>query len=101
MMVRDFQSIIGNETRAQMLEAEGRAPDSLIACIGGGSKAMGLFHPFLDDGHVEIYGVEAAGPAGCCSPHAGPGPRGSARVRHGQRRHTATGAAPPVHRPAS
>src|SRR3989442_11624157 len=61
MMVRDFQSIIGNETRAQMLEAEGRAPDSLIACIGGGSNAMGLFHPFLDDAHIEIYGVEAAG----------------------------------------
>src|SRR5204863_193373 len=49
MMVRDFQSVIGNETRAQMLEAEGRSPDSLIACIGGGSNAMGLFHPFLDE----------------------------------------------------
>ena len=61
MMVRDFQSIIGNETRAQMLEAEGRSPDSLIACIGGGSNAMGLFHPFLDEAHIEIYGVEAAG----------------------------------------
>ena len=60
-MVRDFQSIIGNETREQMQEAEGRLPDSLIACIGGGSNAMGLFHPFLDDRQVEIYGVEAAG----------------------------------------
>jgi len=60
-MVRDFQSIIGNETRAQMQEAEGRLPDSLVACIGGGSNAMGLFHPFLDDPSVEIYGVEAAG----------------------------------------
>jgi tryptophan synthase beta chain len=49
MMVRDFQSVIGNETRAQMQEAEGRLPDSLVACIGGGSNAMGLFHPFLDD----------------------------------------------------
>ena len=49
MMVRDFQSIIGSETREQMLEAEGRLPDSLIACIGGGSNAMGLFHPFLDE----------------------------------------------------
>ena len=49
MMVRDFQSIIGDETREQMQEAEGRLPDSLIACIGGGSNAMGLFHPFLDD----------------------------------------------------
>src|SRR5881396_1871827 len=58
MMVRDFQSIIGNETRAQMLEAEGRLPDSLVACIGGGSNAMGLFHPFLDERQIEIYGVE-------------------------------------------
>ena len=60
-MVRDFQSVIGNETRAQMQEAEGRLPDSLVACIGGGSNAMGLFHPFLDDPSVEIFGVEAAG----------------------------------------
>jgi tryptophan synthase beta chain len=60
-MVRDFQSIIGIETRAQMMEAEGRLPDSLIACIGGGSNAIGLFHPFLDDPMVAIYGVEAAG----------------------------------------
>ena len=60
-MVRDFQSIIGNETREQMIEAEGRLPDSLIACIGGGSNAIGLFHPFLDDEAVEIFGVEAAG----------------------------------------
>ncbi len=61
MMVRDFQSIIGTETREQMQEIEGRLPDSLIACIGGGSNAMGLFHPFLDDPSVEIFGVEAAG----------------------------------------
>jgi tryptophan synthase beta chain len=61
MMVRDFQSIIGTETRQQMQEAEGRLPDSLVACIGGGSNAIGLFHPFLDDSSVEIYGVEAAG----------------------------------------
>src|SRR5438046_6425331 len=60
-MVRDFQCVIGNETRVQMQEAEGRLPDSLIACIGGGSNAMGLFHPFLDDPSVEIFGVEAAG----------------------------------------
>ena len=60
-MVRDFQSIIGIETRAQMQEAEGRLPDSLIACIGGGSNAIGLFHPFLDDPSVAIFGVEAAG----------------------------------------
>jgi len=60
-MVRDFQSVIGNEAKEQMLEAEGRLPDSLIACIGGGSNAIGLFHPFLDDQSVEIIGVEAAG----------------------------------------
>ncbi len=60
-MVRDFQCVIGNETRAQMLEAEGRLPDSLVAAIGGGSNAIGLFHPFLDDESVEIFGVEAAG----------------------------------------
>jgi tryptophan synthase beta chain len=60
-MVRDFQCIIGNETRAQMREIEGRLPDSLVACIGGGSNAIGLFHPFLDDESVEMFGVEAAG----------------------------------------
>jgi tryptophan synthase beta chain len=60
-MVRDFQSIIGKETRAQMLDREGRLPDVLVACIGGGSNAMGLFHPFLDDGGVRIIGVEAGG----------------------------------------
>jgi tryptophan synthase beta chain len=60
-MVRDFQSIIGKETREQMLEREGRLPDVLVACIGGGSNAMGLFHPFLDDKDVRIIGVEAGG----------------------------------------
>ncbi|NNU79422.1 tryptophan synthase subunit beta [Halovulum dunhuangense] len=60
-MVRDFQSIIGKETKEQMQEAEGRLPDSLVACIGGGSNAMGLFHPFLDDTSVRIIGVEAGG----------------------------------------
>ncbi len=60
-MVRDFQSVIGKETRVQMMKAEGRLPDSLVAAIGGGSNAMGLFHPFLDDKEVEIIGVEAAG----------------------------------------
>ncbi|MHA3914448.1 tryptophan synthase subunit beta [Halovulum sp. GXIMD14793] len=60
-MVRDFQSIIGKETKEQMQEAEGRLPDSLVACIGGGSNAMGLFHPFLDDSDVRIVGVEAGG----------------------------------------
>src|SRR6202022_4134482 len=61
MMVRDFQSIIGRETREQMIEVEGRLPDRLIACIGGGSNALGLFYPFLDERQIEIYGVEAAG----------------------------------------
>src|SRR3978361_471629 len=62
-MVRDFQSIIGIETRAQMLEAEGRLPDSLVACVGGGSNAIGLFHPFLDDREVALYRRQAGGPA--------------------------------------
>jgi tryptophan synthase beta chain len=61
MMVRDFQSVIGVEVRAQIMELEGRLPNSLVACIGGGSNAIGLFHPFLDDREIEIYGVEAAG----------------------------------------
>ena len=60
-MVRDFQSVIGSEVREQMLEGEGRLPDTLVACIGGGSNAIGLFHPFLDDKSVAIYGVEAGG----------------------------------------
>jgi tryptophan synthase beta chain len=60
-MVRDFQSVIGKETREQMMEREGRLPDTLVACIGGGSNAMGLFHPFLDDRSVAIFGVEAGG----------------------------------------
>jgi tryptophan synthase beta chain len=60
-LVRDFQSVIGREARAQMLEREGRLPDALMACIGGGSNAIGLFHPFLDDEDVKLYGVEAAG----------------------------------------
>jgi tryptophan synthase beta chain len=60
-MVRDFQSIIGHEARAQILEREGRLPDAVMACIGGGSNAIGLFHPFLEDEDVKLYGVEAAG----------------------------------------
>jgi tryptophan synthase beta chain len=60
-MVRDFQSVIGNEVREQMTAAEGRLPDVLVAAVGGGSNAIGLFHPFLDDTDIEIYGVEAGG----------------------------------------
>ncbi|MGD0762401.1 MAG: tryptophan synthase subunit beta [Roseiarcus sp.] len=85
-MVRDFQCVIGNETRAQMQEMEGRLPDSLIACIGGGSNAMGLFHPFLDEPSVEIYGVEAAG-RGLDAPdgHAASLAGGRPGVLHGNR----------------
>src|SRR4029079_18556717 len=60
-MVRDFQTVIGNETRAQMLEREKRLPDLVVACVGGGSNAIGMFHPFIDDSAVEIHGIEAAG----------------------------------------
>ena len=83
-MVRDFQCVIGNETRAQMQEAEGRLPDSLVACIGGGSNAMGLFHPFLDDPSVEIFGVEAAG-HGLTQLHAASIAGGRPGVLHGNR----------------
>jgi tryptophan synthase beta chain len=85
MMVRDFQSIIGRETREQMLAAEGRLPDSLIACIGGGSNAMGLFHPFLDDRGIEIYGVEAAGHGLSSGLHAASIAGGRPGVLHGNR----------------
>ena len=78
-MVRDFQSVIGLETRKQMVEREGRLPDSLVACIGGGSNAMGLFHPFLDDRAVDIYGVEAAGAGIESSSHAASITGGTAR----------------------
>jgi tryptophan synthase beta chain len=85
MMVRDFQCVIGNETRAQMMAAEGRIPDSLIACIGGGSNAMGLFHPFLDDEGVEIFGVEAAGHGIPSGLHAASVSGGRPGVLHGNR----------------
>jgi tryptophan synthase beta chain len=84
-MVRDFQSIIGRETREQMLAAEGRLPDSLIACIGGGSNAMGLFHPFLDEADIEIYGVEAAGHGIPSGKHAASVAGGRPGVLHGNR----------------
>ena len=84
-MVRDFQSIIGRETRKQMLAAENRLPDSLIACIGGGSNAMGLFHPFLDDRGIEIYGVEAAGLGLDSGKHAASIAGGRPGVLHGNR----------------
>ncbi|MGL4975744.1 MAG: tryptophan synthase subunit beta, partial [Bosea sp. (in: a-proteobacteria)] len=84
-MVRDFQSVIGRETREQMLEAEGRLPDSLIAAIGGGSNAIGLFHPFLDDRSVQMFGVEAAGRGLESGLHAASLTGGKPGVLHGNR----------------
>ncbi|QDO97843.1 tryptophan synthase subunit beta [Ferrovibrio terrae] len=85
MLVRDFQSIIGEETREQMIEREGRIPDSLVACIGGGSNAMGMFHPFLDDRDVQIYAVEAAGEGLDTARHAASLAKGVPGVLHGNR----------------
>ncbi|WP_268798676.1 tryptophan synthase subunit beta [Pseudomonas huanghezhanensis] len=84
-MVRDFQAVIGKETREQMLAQEGRMPDSLVACVGGGSNAMGLFHPFLDDTSVEIIGVEAAGHGIATGKHAASLNGGVPGVLHGNR----------------
>jgi tryptophan synthase beta chain len=85
MLVRDFQCIIGEETREQMIEREGRIPDSLVACIGGGSNAMGMFHPFLDDRSVQIYAVEAAGEGLETARHAASLAKGVPGVLHGNR----------------
>ncbi|MBK1701346.1 tryptophan synthase subunit beta [Thiococcus pfennigii] len=84
-MVRDFQAVIGREARAQMLERTGRLPDALVACVGGGSNAIGLFHPFLDDEAVAIYGVEAAGEGLETGRHAAPLCAGRPGVLHGNR----------------
>ncbi len=84
-MVRDFQSVIGTEARAQMLEREGRLPDAVVAAIGGGSNAMGLFHPFLDDPDVKLYGVEAAGRGLESGAHAASLQGGRPGVLHGNR----------------
>ncbi|KXJ30955.1 MULTISPECIES: tryptophan synthase subunit beta [Pseudomonas] len=84
-MVRDFQAVIGRETRAQILEKEGRLPDSLIACVGGGSNAMGLFHEFLDDTDVAIVGVEAGGHGVNTDKHASSLNGGVPGVLHGNR----------------
>jgi tryptophan synthase beta chain len=83
-MVRDFQCVIGEETRAQLQALEGRLPDSLFACIGGGSNAIGLFHPFLDESSVEIFGIEAAG-FGLDKKHAASLAGGRPGVLHGNR----------------
>jgi tryptophan synthase beta chain len=84
-MVRDFQSVIGREAREQIIAAEGRLPDSLLACIGGGSNAMGLFYPFLDDSDIKIIGVEAAGHGIDSGKHAASLTGGKPGVLHGNR----------------
>ena len=84
-MVRDFQSVIGKEAKSQLVAAEGRLPDAIVACIGGGSNAMGLFHPFLDDETVDIYGVEAAGKGIPSGLHAASLTGGTPGVLHGNR----------------
>ena len=84
-MVRDFQSIIGEETKKQIIEKEGKLPDALIACIGGGSNAIGLFHPFLDDKDVELFGVEAAGKGLNTKEHASSINKGKVGVLHGNK----------------
>ncbi len=84
-MVRDFQSVIGEEVREQIVEAEGRLPDTLVACVGGGSNAIGLFYPFLDDPEIAMVGVEAAGLGIESGQHAASLSAGSPGVLHGNR----------------
>jgi tryptophan synthase beta chain len=85
VLVRDFQSVIGAETRVQLLKAEGRLPDTLVAAVGGGSNAMGLFHPFLDDPTVRMIGVEAGGEGISSGRHAASLNGGQRGVLHGNR----------------
>ncbi len=85
MIVRDFQTVIGSEARAQMLAQEGKLPDLVVACVGGGSNAIGMFHPFIDDPDVEIHGVEAAGEGTATPRHAATISKGSPGVLHGAR----------------
>jgi tryptophan synthase beta chain len=84
-MVRDFQAVIGNEARAQVLETEGRLPDAVVACVGGGSNAVGLFHAFLNDEAVRIFGVEAAGHGMETGQHAAAINGGRPGVLHGNK----------------
>ena len=84
-MVRDFQAVIGREARQQILEQDGKLPDALVACVGGGSNAIGLFHPFLADESVALYGVEAAGAGIDTGKHAAPLTAGKPGVLHGNR----------------
>ncbi|HIL12213.1 MAG TPA: tryptophan synthase subunit beta, partial [Deltaproteobacteria bacterium] len=85
LIVRDFQSVIGKEARRQVLKAEGKLPDLLVACVGGGSNAMGLFYPFIKDESVAMTGVEAAGGGLDAGPHAASISRGSPGVLHGKK----------------
>lgn len=85
MLVRDFQSVIGREARAQSLAMTGKLPDALVACVGGGSNAIGLFHPFLSDQDVAMYGVEAGGKGVSTGEHAAPLSAGIPGVLHGNR----------------
>ena len=85
MLVRDFQCVIGREARVQSLNQAGRLPDALVACVGGGSNAIGLFHPFLEDETVAMYGVEAGGHGVSTSQHAAPLTAGTPGVLHGNR----------------
>ncbi|WP_236848861.1 tryptophan synthase subunit beta [Candidatus Thiodictyon syntrophicum] len=84
-MVRDFQAVIGRESRAQMLARTGRLPDALVACVGGGSNAIGLFYPFIEDAGVAMYGIEAAGEGLASGRHAAPLNAGRPGVLHGNR----------------
>jgi len=85
LMVRDFQSVIGRETRQQAMDTLGRLPDYLIACVGGGSNAIGMFHPFIDDSGVKLIGVEAAGRGLATGEHAAPLAAGRVGVLHGSK----------------
>ncbi len=85
VMVRDFQAVIGNETREQLMQAENKLPDALVACVGGGSNAMGLFYPFIEDESVQLIGVEAAGDGIDTGRHAAPLCAGQPGVLHGNR----------------
>jgi tryptophan synthase beta chain len=85
MMVRDFQSVIGREAKTQMLEMFGRQPDALIACVGGGSNAMGLFYPYIEDQNMRLIGVEAGGMGIATGKHAAPLCAGKPGVLHGNR----------------
>jgi len=86
-MVRDFQSVIGREARAQILKTEGRLPDAIIACVGGGSNAMGIFYQFLPDKNVKLIGVEAGGRGSSLGDHAARVAEGITRRAWGSARH--------------